>query len=159
MPFKATGGGEMKNSVSLEKGKISLLRPVPNDIKISSPFGKRKIKGVEEFHKGVDFSAPIGTPIKASSDGAAFRVGWENDDNHDQGFGYRIWQEIEIDGMRLYLWYGHLSKIFIKQGDRIKQGQEIGLTGNTGRSTGPHLHIGCRPLDSGQFLDIEFYEG
>lgn len=147
----------MENSVSIENKKIKLLRPVPKEIHISSPFGKRVINGKEEFHKGVDFACPIGTPILACADGAAFRVGWENEADYSQGYGFRVWQEIQVDGKRFYIWYGHTSKIMIKEGDRIKKGQEIALSGSSGRSTGPHLHIGCRPLNEKDFYDIEFY--
>lgn len=139
---------------------MKLKRPVDIDFKISSPMGPRKINGKEEFHNGYDFAVPIGTVIKACANGSAFRCGWQDEKDHSIGYGLRVWQEIEVhDGnkkTRYYIWYGHLSKILIKEGDRIREGQEIGLSGNTGRSTAPHCHVGCREKDNARFMEIEW---
>lgn len=138
--------------------KISLLRPFPNEIPISSSYGERKINGKEEFHHGYDFKTPVGTPVLACHDGAVFRAGWQDDLDHSSGFGFRIWEEIEVDGHRLYLYYAHLSKILVKEGDRIHRGQEIALTGNTGRSTGPHCHLECRIKDTKTRIEIDWLD-
>lgn len=135
---------------------IRLLRPFPDSIRISSPLGPRKINGIEEFHKGYDFATPVGTEVLSCADGAVFRAGFENEEHHDQGFGLRIWQEIEIEKIRYYLWIGHLSKLFVKEGDRIKPGQVIALTGNSGRTTGPHCHLGARIKDTSKIVEIEW---
>lgn len=145
---------------------LKLLRPVPPIFRVSSPFGFRVIDGKTEFHNGVDFAVPIGTEVFACEDGAAFRCGWQDEEEKDKGYGLRVWQEIqrEEDGKRVryYIWYGHLSNILIKEGDRIKKGQLIGLSGNTGRvkssngGNGAHLHISVRQLDQKEFSDIEW---
>lgn len=140
--------------------KLILIRPVSSEFKISSPYGERVINGEKEFHNGYDFACPVGTVVYACEDGAVFRCGWEDETNKTKGFGLRIWQEIErnIDGtkIRIYLWYGHLSRILVKEGDRIKKGQEIALSGNTGRTTGPHLHMEARQLNTKTRLEIEW---
>lgn len=140
--------------------EIKLKRPVSEEFRISSPMGNRTINGKEEFHNGYDFAVPVGTPIRACADGAAFRCGWQDVADKSAGYGLRVWQEIEkvIDGekRRFYIWYGHLSKIYIEEGAHISEGQEIGLSGNTGRSTGPHCHVGCREKDTSNFMEIEW---
>lgn len=142
--------------------EITLLRPFGSEIRISSPFGLRKIDGKEEFHNGYDFAVPVGTVVKAAADGAVFRAGWQDEMNHGIGYGYRVWQEIElVEGnvkKRFYIWYGHLSKILVKEGAHIKAGDEIALSGNSGRSFGPHCHVGCREKDTSHFLEIRWQD-
>ena len=144
--------------VNLTEKKIELLRPFPADIEISSPYGERIIKGEKEFHHGYDFRTPIGTVVTACHDGAVFRAGWQDEHFHGVGFGLRVWQEIENDGKRFYIFYGHLSKIFVEEGARIHRGQEIGLSGNTGKTEGPHCHVECRLKDSKERYEIEWVE-
>lgn len=137
---------------------ITLLRPVDKKFKISSPFGERILEGKKVFHNGVDFAVPVGTPINACYDGVVFKVGWENELNHAQGFGFRIWQMLTIGNDKYYLWYGHTSAISVREGEKIKAGQHIAYSGNTGHSTGPHLHMGIRKRDTADFLPLEFVE-
>jgi len=100
---------------------------------ITDGFGRRKdpFTGRSAFHRGLDLSARRGTPIKAPADGvvvfAARNGGMGRSVRISHGFGYTTV-------------YGHLSKILVKPGDQINRGDEIGLVGSTGRSTGPHLH-------------------
>jgi murein DD-endopeptidase MepM/ murein hydrolase activator NlpD len=137
--------------------KLRVLRPVPD--KISSPFGgMRDLLGIKRTHNGIDFACPVGTEVRAVCDGLVFRAGYENDENHDQGYGLRVWQEAKIDGETYFVWYGHLSSVRVKTFDPIKEGQVIGLSGNTGRSTGPHLHLGMRKKDTSIYYDMEFYD-
>ncbi len=102
--------------------------------RISSGFGKRKApkKGASTFHKGVDFAVPIGTAVMASCGGTVTRAGWGS------GYGYCVYIE-HPDGRATR--YGHLSKVLVKAGQKVSQGQKIALSGNTGVSTGPHLHF------------------
>lgn len=144
--------------LDLVNKRISLLRPFPKEIPISSSMGEREIDGKKEIHQGYDFKTYVGTPVLACHDGAVFRAGWQDEFDHSHGFGLRVWQEIEIEGQRLYLFYAHLSKILVKEGDRIHRGQEIALTGNTGRSTGPHAHIECRIKDTKTRLEITWLD-
>lgn len=92
----------------------------------SSPFG-----GSKEFHEGIDIATPHGTLVRAPADGVVLEVGWQG------GLGNRI----KLDhGRGLSTLYGHLSRIQVRQGAMIRRGEIIGFVGNTGRSTGSHLH-------------------
>ena len=102
--------------------------------RISSGFGKRKApkRGASTYHKGVDFAVPIGTAVMASCGGTVTRAGWGS------GYGYCVYIQ-HPDGRSTR--YGHLSKVLVKAGQTVSQGQKIALSGNTGVSTGPHLHF------------------
>lgn len=97
----------------------------------SNPFGGSSI----EFHKGQDIAAPIGTPVSATADGIITVAGWQ------RGYGWVVY----IDhGNGISTRYGHLSRIDVEVGQTIKRGEQLGLVGSTGRSTGPHLHYEVR---------------
>ena len=105
--------------------------------KMASGYGYRvdPVYGSGKFHEGMDFSAPIGIPVYATGDGKVTDAGW------NQGYG----NSIDINHGYDYLTrYAHLSKIMVKKGQDIKRGDLIGLVGNTGKSTGPHLHYEVR---------------
>ncbi len=96
--------------------------------RISSRYGSRNGR----MHKGLDIAASMGSPIYAADGGKVVSAGWSGN------YGYLV----EIDhenGMRTK--YAHCSKLLVSAGDRVYKGQEIAKVGNTGRSTGPHLHI------------------
>lgn len=105
----------------------------PLEGKINSGFGYRKdpFRSRIGFHSGVDIDARFGDPVVATADGVVKKTGWEGSYGktvvirHEQGF-----ETI----------YGHLSKISVEEGQKVKVGEEIGKAGNTGRSTGTHLH-------------------
>lgn len=91
-----------------------------------SPFTQRK-----EMHKGLDISTRLNTPIIAPADGIVIRTGWNG------SFG----KMISIRHGNGYITkYAHLNKIIVKKGQTVKRGDKIGQVGQTGRSTGPHLH-------------------
>lgn len=136
--------------------KLTLPRPVADTFKISSLVGWRKINGKPDFHSGIDFAVPPGTPIKAVADGVCFRCGWENEQNQKQGFGLRVWQEFKYDDFMVYAWYAHLSVTLLTEGASIAKGQVIGLSGSTGRSTGPHLHIEFRRKNTPIRFDVNW---
>ncbi len=125
---------------SLEK-KISLMASTPTIPPtkgvITSTFGYREspFSGRRDFHNGLDIGAKIGTPIKATAYGKVTYTG-------KQGF---LGNLVIIDhGHGIVTQYGHLNKILINQGDTVKRGDIIGEVGNTGRSTGSHLHYEVR---------------
>ena len=115
--------------------KKSILKTPLDGAKISSNFGMRKhpISGFNKMHKGIDFAAPIGTPIYAGGNGIVEYVGT----NGGYGKYIRIRHNNEYKTA-----YAHLNsyKKGISKGVRVNQGEVIGYVGNTGRSTGPHLH-------------------
>ena len=100
---------------------------------VTSSFGFRKspFTGSREKHEGWDIAARTGSPVLASADGVVIVAG------RDSGYGNLV----EIDhGYGLVSRYGHNSRYMVKVGERVKRGQTISYVGNTGRSTGPHLH-------------------
>jgi len=109
----------------------------PVDVPISDVFGTRRTFNgkVQSMHQGLDYAAPAGTPVSAVNAGTVLLAGplyFEGNCvvlDHGQGL------------LTLYL---HLSEIKVKQGERIARGQEIALSGGTGRATGPHLHLAVR---------------
>jgi len=100
----------------------------------SSGFGPRKAptKGASTYHKGQDWATPVGTPIYASSGGTVAKAGWGS------GYGYVVYIN-HTDGRQTR--YAHCSKVLVKVGQTVKQGEKIALSGNTGISSGPHLHF------------------
>ena len=110
---------------------------VPMDSKITSSFGKARIYNstLNGYHSGTDFRAKIGTPIIASNDGKVVLA-------RDR---FYAGNSIIIDhGQGIYTCYYHLSEFKVKEGDMVSKAQVIGLSGDTGRITGPHLHFSVR---------------
>ena len=126
-----------------EKMLISIPAIHPVNIKdlrrVGSYFGTRMdpFYKVRKFHEGMDFSAPVGTEIYATGNGMITTAG------RDAQGGYG--NQIRIDhGYNYQTVYAHLSRIFVKPGQKILRGQIIGYVGNTGKSTSPHLHYEVR---------------
>jgi murein DD-endopeptidase MepM/ murein hydrolase activator NlpD len=112
----------------------SLLDSLPVEGSITSEFGARThpTTGKEETHTGVDINAKEGTEVKAVFDGIV------EDSSEDKSLGLML---VINHGNGYKTRYGHLSKINVEKGKSIKKGDIIALTGNTGVSTGPHLHF------------------
>jgi murein DD-endopeptidase MepM/ murein hydrolase activator NlpD len=89
------------------------------------------------MHKGIDIAAPIGTPIVAAADGKVISAGWNSG-----GYGNLV-KIKHFDGSITL--YAHNSKILVRRGQWVKQGQQIAKMGSTGFSTGPHLHFEIHP--------------
>lgn len=138
--------------------KLYLRRPVPIKFKISSPFGERELFKKVEMHNGIDFACPQDTPIVACFDGKIERSGWQDYLDRKRGFGLRVMERIKYDGDIYFLFYGHCSELMVTEGDDVKEGDIIALSGNTGKTTGPHLHLGCRKMDTKEYFDMSFYE-
>lgn len=109
------------------------IKPISGG-RLSSNFGRRSApkKGASTYHKGVDWATPTGTAVVASSGGTVAKAGWGS------GYGYVVYIN-HPDGRQTR--YGHLSKVLVSAGQTVSQGQKIALSGNTGVSTGPHLHF------------------
>jgi murein DD-endopeptidase MepM/ murein hydrolase activator NlpD len=106
---------------------LRLLKPLPAAM-ITSPFGFRWGRP----HQGIDMGAPMGTPIEAAEAGKVIYSGWK------QGYGNFIAIE---HGHGLETHYAHCSKLLVGVGEKVRKGEIIGKVGNTGNSTGPHLHF------------------
>ncbi|BFP41757.1 M23 family metallopeptidase [Flavobacteriaceae bacterium GF1] len=133
---------------------IPAIQPVRNaDLtRMASGFGWRTdpFTKARKMHKGMDFTAPRGTPIFASGDGKVVRA-----DNRSSGYG----KHIRIDHGYGYLsLYAHLSKYNVSRGQKVKRGDLIGFVGNTGRSEAPHLHYEVWK-DGEKINPINFYYG
>jgi hypothetical protein len=126
----------------LVKGKEQMLASIPSiqpvsnkDLnRVASGYGMRidPVYKVPKFHAGLDFTAPVGTEIYATGDGVVELVefnygGYGNQVIINHGYGYKTR-------------YGHMSRFAVRRGQKVKRGEKIGYIGNTGKSTGPHLH-------------------
>lgn len=94
--------------------------------------------GVDESHPGIDIAVPLGTPVRASGGGSVSAAGWDA----DYGLFVLLRHPSGYETM-----YGHLSRLIAAEGDEVPAGQVIGLSGNSGRSTAPHLHFEIRHDD------------
>ena len=112
------------------KSKPTYMYPVTNWI-VTSTFGSRWGR----LHAGIDVGVPTGTTVRASRGGQVTNAGWIG------GYGYCV---VIDHGDGVVTYYGHLSEITTSVGQYVDQGQQIALSGNTGRSTGPHLHFEIR---------------
>ncbi|MEM9249852.1 MAG: M23 family metallopeptidase [Pseudomonadota bacterium] len=124
-------GLDRMNLYRLAAEKAPFAMPVKSGVRMTSGFGRRWGRP----HNGTDFAGPVGTPIFATADGVVTHATWLG------GYGQviKIQHEFGIETR-----YAHLSRIRVKVGERVSKGQRIGDMGNTGRSTGPHLHYETR---------------
>jgi murein DD-endopeptidase MepM/ murein hydrolase activator NlpD len=100
------------------------------------------------MHKGIDVANNVGTPIVAAREGQVIFSGWS-----DGGYGYLV-EISHPDGSRTL--YAHNSRLMVRKGDVVRQGQTISLMGSTGRSTGPHLHFEIHPPGKGAANPMQF---
>ncbi|HLR73959.1 MAG TPA: peptidoglycan DD-metalloendopeptidase family protein [Virgibacillus sp.] len=131
-PGNSTPGNPTPPTVG---GSGDFIHPVPGGI--TSNFGWRvhPIYNTSKFHAGIDYSAGVGTSLKAAASGVVTFAGNMN------GYGRTIILTHYINGKQFTTLYAHLSSISVSVHQSVSQGQVIGATGNTGTSTGPHLHF------------------
>jgi murein DD-endopeptidase MepM/ murein hydrolase activator NlpD len=154
MPITMSSRGEAPDAMSIRANEVlaaldelNLYRiaaeqlpfsmPVRSNFRLTSGFGYRRdpINGGRRFHAGTDFAGPRGTPIHATGDGTVVFAGRQS--------GYGLMVEIRHPfGMTTR--FAHLSRLRVSQGERVSRGDLIGDMGNTGRSTGTHLHYEVR---------------
>lgn len=117
--------------------------PVSN-VRLSSAFGMRAhpLLGGRRLHKGVDLAGTVGTPVHATGDGVIGHAGWSG--------GYGLLVSIH-HGAEYETRYGHMSRLAVTPGRRVRKGDVVGYVGSTGRTTGPHLHY--EVLKSGSAVD------
>ena len=139
LAFQERSFGEIGNML---KNKEKLLSSIPsiqpvsnkNLNRIGSGFGSRidPVYKDRRFHKGLDFTAPLGTPIYATADGTVREAGFSAD-----GFGNKV---VINHGYGYETLYGHMYRVKARAGEKVKRGEVIGYIGSTGKSTGPHCH-------------------
>ncbi len=135
--------GEMSEKEFAARENAKLEKPAivnfiaPTKGRLSSKFGKRQhpVAGDEQFHGGIDLAAPMGSSVFAAAEGKVVFAGKR------AGSGNAVFLR-HYGGYRSY--YLHLSKVLVKRGEWVVQGQLIGLVGSSGISTGPHLHFEIR---------------
>ena len=133
-PKVSTGKVNTSMNISYQKVPLSLnlIRPISGII--TSRFGaKSSIRSGD--HTGLDIGAPTGTPIKAAAGGTVAFSGYK------KSYGYMI---VISHGNGIETYYGHCSKLYATEGQKVSQGEVIAAVGNTGNSTGPHLHLEIR---------------
>ncbi len=144
--LEATLTSETRRKSAFPQGK-----PIAGPLEVSSEFGLRPspFGGLDyEIHDGIDFAGPVGKPVLATADGKVQQAEYDNGyGNHvklDHGYGYTTL-------------YAHLSRTTVQPGDWVKRGNVVGYLGNTGRSSGPHLHYGI--YRQGQSVNPRHYLG
>ncbi|MFC7705127.1 DUF5930 domain-containing protein [Plastorhodobacter daqingensis] len=141
---------EEMNLYRMAAQKAPFAAPTPSNVRFTSGFGNRRDPktGGRRMHAGVDYAGPSGTAILSTADGVVVEAGWNSG-----GYGnmVRIRHEFGIETL-----YAHMSRIHVKVGERVSRGDRIGDMGNTGRSTGTHLHyevrLGGRAVDPMNYI-------
>ncbi|MDX2243112.1 MAG: M23 family metallopeptidase [Leptolyngbyaceae cyanobacterium bins.302] len=133
----------------LGNGNVRLIFPLSIPAPISSLFGWRlhPITGDPRFHSGTDLAAPLGTPVLAAYAGQVALADFLG--------GYGLAVAIDHTKGTQQTLYAHLSEVFVKSGDVVKQGDVIGRVGSTGNSTGPHLHFEFRQLTTEGWVALD----
>jgi murein DD-endopeptidase MepM/ murein hydrolase activator NlpD len=142
--FEGTGRAEYYTPEGVPLRKTFLRSPL-KFTRISSRFTRARFHPILKVfrpHLGVDFAAPAGTPVRAAADGVVLQAGWSG------GYG----KVVKLRHARgLQTLYGHLSRITVRPGQRVEQGELIGNVGTTGLSTAPHLDY--RTMRDGVFVN------
>lgn len=132
---------EQDEPVSSAQGE-AVVNQGPKTEPSGRPVGGVLTQNFHPGHNGLDFGIVVGTPVEATMDGKVVHAGWNN-----QGYGNLV----IVDNGTYKTYYAHLSSIPVTVGDSVTAGTTIGLSGNTGNSTGPHLHYEIRqnnvPID------------
>lgn len=135
------GGGQP--TASAKTGTTAFIWPVTGG-RLSSPFGPRRGR----LHTGIDIAVPLGTPIRAAASGTVISAGWLG------GYGRTVMVRHADGSVTLY---AHASKLLVRRGQHVAQGQVIARVGSSGNSTGPHLHfeiiVESRPRDPMLYLN------
>lgn len=139
MAFQFESYASIEKLINNQEAKLASLpaiQPVSNKQlnRIASGFGMRidPVYGTPKMHRGLDFTAPQGTPIYATGDGVIITAG-----NSGDGYG----NHVEINhGYGYVTLYGHMVRVKVRSGQKVKRGEIIGWVGSTGKSTGPHCH-------------------
>lgn len=138
------------NQYRIAAEQLPFVMPIVDPVRFTSGFGYRRdpFGRGRRMHSGVDWAGAYGTPIYSSADGVVTKAGWQS------GYG-RIVTVQHVFGVETR--YAHLSKINVRVGQRVSRGDRIGGMGNSGRSTGTHLHyevrVGGNPVDPLTYIE------
>ncbi|RYD80788.1 MAG: M23 family metallopeptidase, partial [Sphingobacteriales bacterium] len=140
------------NNQEAKLASIPAIQPVSNkDLsRVASGFGMRidPVYGTPRMHKGLDFTSPQGTPIYATGDGTVVVA-----ERQDGGYG----NHVEINhGYGYQTLYGHMVRLKVGRGQKVKRGEVIGWVGSTGKSTGPHCHYEVK-INGNQVNPVYFF--
>jgi murein DD-endopeptidase MepM/ murein hydrolase activator NlpD len=127
-----------------EESAVTPIWITPVEGRVSSLSGARvnPVTGNDEFHDAIDIAVPVGTPVVAPKDGEVIAAGFSSSYGHF----------IRLSHENGYIsFYAHLSRVAAQVGDTVAQGVRIAYSGNSGQSTGPHLHFAI--FQDGQFVD------
>ncbi len=139
----APSSGTTANVGSPQSAGGGYVKPLDGNFRISSGFGPRRAPtaGASTFHRGVDFAAPTGTPVRAVKSGRISVS--QHQMSNGRSTGYGNWVEVKHDDGTSSR-YAHLNSRDVQVGARVEAGQVLGTVGNTGTSTGAHLHFEIR---------------
>jgi hypothetical protein len=154
------GGGSSTKALGTEGSDPLLLNP-GEGFRVSSAYGTRKDPngGATQHHNGTDYAMPVGTPVLAAADGIVDTVTTQAGSSRSYG----LYVVLRHEGF--YTYYAHLSKVIVKVGDQVRQGQTIALSGGAkgapgaGSSTGPHLHFEVKKTKGGGGQDPKGWFG
>lgn len=124
------------------------MHPVPKP-RITNPYGKPNKRYLAGYHTGIDYGCKIGTPIQSIANGKVLRV------FYSRAYGNVVMVRSRKSGKFYRNLYCHLSRTAVRKGQRVKKGQTIALSGNTGNSTGPHLHLETRQRPYGYYNNVK----
>jgi hypothetical protein len=146
---KTDVAGTAGSTLSTSRSSYNGISGAPVQGPVTSDFGKRNVPGISSNHTGIDYGVPEGTPVHSTGAGTVKVAGWQS------GYGNVVY--IQHDDGKLETIYGHNSKLTVQVGDRVSKGQVIAYSGNTGQSTGPHVHyevrLGGKPTDPKPYID------
>jgi murein DD-endopeptidase MepM/ murein hydrolase activator NlpD len=144
-----TAGSAAVDTVVFQNGQPGSCAPQPisGGTLWVSPLagGYTPTQGFSSWHPGIDLAVPVGTPVRAANGGRVIFAGWNS-----FGYGYAI---AIIHGPNMTV-YGHLSEVWVRCGQDVTHGEVIGLSGNTGQSSGPHLHFEIRGRSGNTFIPL-----
>lgn len=144
---------ETADEMALCVPTISPVMPDPGRIFLSSSFGYRRdpVYGKTRYHEGIDLAGRIGVPVYVTGNARVTDVGFDY-------FGYGHFVTVD-HGFGYQTRYAHMSQIFVSEGQELRRGDQIGLMGNSGKSTGPHLHYEViyrgRAVNPYKYVDLE----
>ncbi|MDT0444927.1 M23 family metallopeptidase [Streptomyces johnsoniae] len=141
--------GQTEKTEKAEKDDASWVSPISDDYELTATYGNSGDRWAAK-HSGQDFAVPVGTPVQAVHDGTVVKAGG-NGAGDGPAYGNAVVIKHDDD---TFTQYAHLAEADVKAGEKVEAGDEIATSGNTGNSSGPHLHFEVRTTaDYGSAID------